>query len=142
MEQFIKNWVSELIDNQSDTKSLKSCGHSCAVKSGMIDEIESALKEHPFKDGDLKDLHNYLKAYVFHDHKVSLKDNHIYLTYNFDSCVCPVMKHHNIQNEKACACTAGFIENCLQTVWQQDYSIEILDSFIKNNKPCHFKISL
>lgn len=142
MEEFIKNWVSELIDNQSDLNVLKLCGQSCALNSGMIDHINEALKEHPFKHQNMQHLYEYLKTHVSHDHELELKNQAIYLRYNFKSCVCPVMNHHNIQNEKACGCTVGFLQHCLQTVWQQDYSIEILDSFIKNNKPCHFKISL
>ncbi|MBN2794729.1 MAG: hypothetical protein JXR88_04940 [Clostridia bacterium] len=94
MEQFIKNWVKEMIDFQGEPTALKKCGYNCATSSGMIDEIEKKLEVTPYEGKDFQALEDYMRKHVFHEHHMSLEDDRIHLTYAFDACVCPVMNHH------------------------------------------------
>jgi len=142
MKAFINDWMdnlfSELEGNQLPV--LRANGARCAGASGMLKAIDKHLEEHPYAHKDLETLGNYFQDYVFKDHTIKHMDEGFELTYEFEGCVCPVMKEFEVQQSYACQCTLGFIEACIKRVSGESYQLELIDSYIKNDKPCRFMI--
>lgn len=108
----------------------------CAKWSGMLDEIKKFKLNQEISDN--QSLVELLKESPFKDHKIEVNGNAVQLTYNFESCVCPIM--NQLENPHVCQCTVGFLSNSLETLTGKSFSIEIMDSYLKNNLLCSFQI--
>ena len=139
MEEFKKNWMSQLIKGLESEKNftiLHDCGGNCAEQSGMLDEIKTFKSSQEISDN--QSLVELLKESPFKDHKIEENKDAVQLTYNFTSCVCPIMSQ--MVNPHACQCTVGFLNKSLEALTGKSFTIEIVDSYIKNNLPCSFQI--
>lgn len=142
MEQFTKLWISNLVENlktEEHFKILEACGRNCSKASGMLSEIE---KSRPNLVRSNKELYEVLIESPFKEHRLKLQSDHVSLTYAFDNCVCPIMTGAEIKDPFACQCTLGFLRNCLELYTEKELELELVDSYIKNDLPCRFKINL
>ena len=141
MEEFKKNWLNQLIGGLESEKNftvLHDCGGMCAKWSGMLDEIKKFKSDQEISDN--QSLVGLLKESPFKDHKIETNGDAVQLTYNFESCVCPIM--NQLENPHACQCTVGFLSKSLETLTGKSFSIEIMDSYLKNNLLCSFQIHM
>lgn len=133
-------WMNHMLETLSEKKDfevLESCGSQCVTWSGMDKEMEAAKLG---KADDHKMLAELLLQSPMKNHNIVLEDDYVGMTYNMEACVCPVMKDTN--HPMACECTKGFVKRTVGMVSNKELEITIVDSYIRNNKPCSFEIRM
>lgn len=61
---------------------------------------------------------------------------------NKDYCVCPLVKNNIIQSEKLCVCSEGFTERMFSYILQKKVKVEVVRSWIRDQKSCIYKITI
>lgn len=137
---FNDTWMNHMLDmleQKNDFKVLESCGSKCVTWSGMDKLMEAANLGKAY---DHKDLAKLLLQSPMKEHHIILEDNYVGMTYNMKACVCPVMK--DVSHPHACECTKGFIKQIVGMISHSPLDEIIVDSYIRNNKPCSFQIRM
>lgn len=138
--KFNELWINQLLnelEKKDDFSVLESCGAQCVSWSEMDEQIRQSNLS---RASTCDELYQQLKKSPMNEHNLELHDDHIKMTYTMKTCVCPIMSQ--VEHPRACECTKGFLKQAVGLLSQTPLEVTIVDSYIRNNKPCSFKIKM
>jgi hypothetical protein len=139
---FLQNWLAdfmEAVDREVDHKTrvrlYEGTGRGCYHRHKFKQDIAEKGKDN---------LENLIEAYK-NNFEIWKEDEKIHIRYGEVNrqCYCPAAKSHDPKpNDIHCECTRTTHQTIFESALERPVKVDILESFRRGGKTCHFLVSV